>query len=205
MCRHLLIIAGSFLCITLAASAQTPLPDAIVTARSLVATMKLGEQYKMLLPAILLRIKPVVTQERAELESDYDVITSKAGDLYTPYYNEMLEQAATVYAANFTVDEMRQMEAFFRQPAGQKLIEKWPAIAQQTAQIGQDVSRKAAEELRLRLTDALRQKGRKCRLIEGKKNHLAFRAGGLRFDPIVRASVSLRLRGRRRILGRRRA
>ena len=45
-------------------------------------------------------------------------------------------------------------------PAGQKLIAKWPAIAQQTAQIGQDVSRKAAEELRLRLTDALRQKGR---------------------------------------------
>ena len=42
-----------------------------------------------------------------------------------------------------------------------KLIEKWPAIAQQTAQIGQDVSRKAAEELRLRMTDALRQKGRK--------------------------------------------
>jgi hypothetical protein len=53
------------------------------------------------------------------------------------------------------------MEAFFRQPAGHKLIEKWPAIAQQTAQIGEDVSRKAAEELRLRLTDALRQKGRK--------------------------------------------
>ena len=68
---------------------------------------------------------------------------------------------ATVYAANFTLDEMRQMEAFFRQPAGQKLIEKWPAITQQTAQIGQDVSRKAAEELRLRLTDALRQKGHK--------------------------------------------
>ena len=161
MRRRLLVIAGSFLCFTLSVSAQTPSPEAIMAARSLVVTMKLGEQYKMLLPAILLRIKPVVTQERAELESDYDVITSKAGDLYTPYYNEMLEQAATVYAANFTVDEMRQMEAFFRQPAGQKLVERWPGIAQQTAQIGQDVSRKAAEELRLRLTDALRQKGGK--------------------------------------------
>ena len=161
MCRRLLIIAGSFLCFTLAASAQPPSPEAIMAARSLVATMKLGEQYKMLLPAILLRIKPVVTQERPELESDYDLIATRAGDLYTPYYNEMLEQAATVYAANFTVDEMRQMEAFLRQPAGQKLIEKWPAIRQQTAQIGQDVSRKAAEELRLRLTDALRQKGHK--------------------------------------------
>ena len=161
MCRCLLIIVGSFLYFTFAASAQTPSPEAIMAGKSLVATVKLGEQYKKLLPAILLRIKPVVTQERAELESDYDLITSKAGDLYTPYYNEMLEQAAIVYAANFTVEEMRQMEAFFHQPAGQKLVERWPAISQQTAQIGQDVSRKAAEELRLRLTDALRQKGRK--------------------------------------------
>jgi uncharacterized protein len=161
MFRRLLIIAGSFLCFTSAASAQTPSPEAIMAARSLVTTIRLGEQYKMLLPSILLRIKPVVTQERAELQNDYDLIATKVGDLYTPYYNEMLEQAATVYAANFTVDEIRQMEIFFSQPAGQKLVEKWPAIAQQTTQIGQDVSRKAAEELRLRLTDALRQKGRK--------------------------------------------
>src|SRR3954452_7670856 len=81
----------------------------------------------------------------------------------------MLEQAAIVYAANFTVDEMRQMEAFFRQPAGQKLVERWPGIAQQTSQIGQDVSRKAAEELRLRLTDALRQKGGKLNYPGGLK------------------------------------
>src|SRR5260370_18593332 len=132
-----------------------------MAARSLVTAMKVGEQYKMLLPAILLRIKPVVTQERAELESEYDLIATKAGDLYTPYYNEMLEQAATVYAANFTVDEMRQMEAFFRQPAGQKLIEKWPAIVRQTAQTGQDDSPKPADDSPRRLTDALRQKAHK--------------------------------------------
>ena len=68
----------------------------MTVARSLVATMKLGDQYKALLPTILLRIKPVVTQERPELESDYDLISADVGDLYAPYYNEMLEQAATV-------------------------------------------------------------------------------------------------------------
>jgi hypothetical protein len=73
----------------------------------------------------------------------------------------MLEQAATVLAANFTVDEMHQIEAFYRQPVGQKLIEKWPAIAKQTDQIGQDVGRGFADALRLRLTEALRQKSDK--------------------------------------------
>ena len=159
MPRRLSIVVGIFLCLVLPASAEVPSSEAMTVARSLVATMKLGDQYKALLPTILLRIKPVVTQERPELESDYDLITAAVGDLYTPYYNEMLEQAATVIAGNFTVDEMRQIEAFYRQPVGQKLIEKWPAIAQQTAQIGQDVGLKAADDLRLRLTEALRQKG----------------------------------------------
>jgi hypothetical protein len=161
MCGRFLIIGAIFVCAALAASAQTPSPEAMKAASSLVTTIKLGDRYKALLPAILLRIKPVVTQERAELENDYDLLAANVGDLYTPYYNEMLDQAAAVYAGQFTVDEMRQLDAFFKQPAGQKLLEKWPAIAQQTAQIGQDVSRKAVEELRLRFIEALRQKGHK--------------------------------------------
>ena len=160
MPRRLSVVVGIFLCLILPASAEVPSSEAMTVARSLVATMKLGDQYKALLPTILLRIKPVVTQQRAELEKRFDdLLGPDIGELYTPYYNEMLEQAATVIAGNFTVDEMRQIEAFYRQPVGQKLIEKWPAIAQQTAQIGQDVGLKAADHLRLRLTEALRQKG----------------------------------------------
>jgi uncharacterized protein len=161
MRRRLLIIAGIFLCFNFSGSAQTSSPEAMQAARSLVVTMKLGDQYKALLPAILLRIKPVVTQERAELENDYDLAAAGIADAYTPYYNEMLEQAASAYAANFTVDEIRQMDAFYRQPVGQKLLGQSSAIAQQTAQIGQDVSSKAADDLRLRLVEALRQKGHK--------------------------------------------
>jgi len=162
MSRRLSVVAGIFLSLILAASAEAPSPETMKVARSLVTTMKLGDQYKALLPTILLRIKPVVTQQRAELEQRfYDLLSPDIGELYTPYYNEMLEQAATVLAANFTVDEMHQIEAFYRQPVGQKLIEKWPAIAQQTEQIGQDIGRGFADALRLRLTEALRQKSDK--------------------------------------------
>ena len=51
------------------------------------------------------------------------------------------------------------MEAFYRLPVGQKLLERSQGIAQQTSQIGRDVGRKAADAIKLRLTDALRQKG----------------------------------------------
>jgi hypothetical protein len=143
------------------ASAQAPAPEAMRAARSLVGTMKLADQYRALLPAILLRLKPVVTQERPEIERDYDAMAAMIGDTYTPFYNEMVEDAATLYASNFTIDEIHQIDAFYRLPVGQKLLERSQGLAQQATQIGQDVGQKAAEALRLRLTEALRQKGHK--------------------------------------------
>ena len=161
MSRHILMTAGVLVCLTLAAAAQAPTPDAMSAARSLVTTMKLGDQYKALLPVILLNLKPTVVQGRPEIEHDYDAMTAMIAATYTPFYNEMLESAAAVYAANFTTDEMRQMETFYRLPVGQKLLERSQGIVQQTTQIGRDVGRKAADAIKLRLTDALRQKGHK--------------------------------------------
>ena len=163
MLRRLCVMAGLLLALTADASAQapTPTPEVMKAARNLVSTMKLADQYRALLPSILLRLKPVVTQERPEIERDYDAMTTMVADTYTPFYNEMLENAASIYASSFTIDEIRQIDAFYRLPVGQKLLEKSPAIAQQAAQVGQDVGQKAAEALRLRLTDALRQKGHK--------------------------------------------
>jgi hypothetical protein len=73
----------------------------------------------------------------------------------------MVDSVASVYATNFTVDELREIDAFYRLPVGQKLLQKSQAITQQGIQIGQDASRKAAEDLRMRLTELLRQKGHK--------------------------------------------
>jgi hypothetical protein len=82
-------------------------------------------------------------------------------DAYKQYNNAMLNDVAAVYANNFTAGELRELEAFYRQPVGQKLLVKSQAIAKQTNQVAQDASRKAAEDLRTRLTEALRQKGHK--------------------------------------------
>ena len=161
MSRRLSIIAGMLLFSVCAAPAQTPSPDAMKAARGLVTTMKLINQYKAILPGILLSLKPALVQDRPEIERDYDAMMPMITEAFTPYYAAMVDDIAAVYARNFTPGELREMEAFYRQPVGQKLLEKAQAITQQTTQVGQDASRKAAEDLRARLTEALRQKGHK--------------------------------------------
>jgi uncharacterized protein len=161
MSRRLLIIAGMFLFSIYASPAQIASPDAMTAARSLVATMKLSDQYKALLPAILLGLRPALVQDRPEIERDYDAMMPMIVAAFDPYYTAMVDDVAAIYANNFTVGELHEIEAFYRQPVGQKFLEKSQSIAQQSLQVSQDASRKAAEDLRTRLTEALRQKGHK--------------------------------------------
>jgi uncharacterized protein len=161
MSRRLLIIASVLVFSICAAPAQTPSPDAMTAARSLVTTMKLPDQYRALLPGILLGLRPALTQDRPEIERDFDAMIPTIVEAFAPYYSAMVDNIATVYANNFTAGELREIEAFYRQPVGQKLLQKSAALAQQSNQVGQDSSRKAADALRARLTEALRQKGHK--------------------------------------------
>lgn len=160
MSKRMTIIGTLLLFSIGVASAQTPSPDAMSAARNLVNTLKLSDQFRALLPGILLSIKPVLTQDRPELERDFDTMAPKIADAYAPHFNAMVDAAAAVYASSFTVDELREMEAFYRRPAGQKLLQKSQAIAQQIDQIGRDGGRKAAEDLRVRLAELLRPKGK---------------------------------------------
>jgi hypothetical protein len=157
-----LMVVGSLLLVSLgAARAQAPSPEAMAAARDLVTTLKLSDQYKALLPVILLGIKPALVQDRPEIERDYNAMMPAIADAYTPYYNAMIDSIAKVYAENFSVDELRQINAFYREPVGQKYLQKSQSILRQGVQIGEDTGHKASEDLRASLTQLLRQKGHK--------------------------------------------
>ena len=161
MSRLLLTIIGALLLIICNASAQAPSPEAMDAARKLVTTLKIADQYRAALPQLMLKLRPVVAQDRPEIEHDYDAMTAPGSGIYAPFAAAMIDQIAALYAASFTVEELHQIEAFYVQPAGRKLLEKSDALAQASAQIGQDLNQKAVDELKQRLTEALRQKGHK--------------------------------------------
>src|SRR5580698_11140292 len=102
MVRRFLIVACLLLLSVPAIRAQAPASDAMTAARSLVTTMKLADQYKALLPAILLGLKPALTQDRPEIERDYEAMMPMMMDAFTPYYTSMVDGIAVVYANNFS-------------------------------------------------------------------------------------------------------
>ena len=162
MVRCLLIVACLCCCRPpLPARAETPAPDAMTAARSLVTTMKLADQYKALLPAILLSLKPALTQDRPEIERDYEAMMPMIADAFTPYYTSMVDGIAAVYATNFTAAELGTSRRSIASRPDRRCWRRCRSISQQALAVGQEIGRKAADDLRQRLTEALRQKGHK--------------------------------------------
>lgn len=142
------------------ASAQQPIPaDAVAAARELMTAMKVTDQFKALLPNVLQAMKPAIVQGRPDVEKDFDVIAPVLLDGMNVRVNELANELAGVYARNFTPAEMRQITAFYHSPAGQKLVEKMPAISQQSLPIGQAWGQKIATELQGRIAEELRKRG----------------------------------------------
>jgi hypothetical protein len=56
---------------------------------------------------------------------------------------------------------MRQLITFYRQPIGQKLLEKTPIVAQESMAVGQQFGQSIAVELQRLVTEELRKRGHK--------------------------------------------
>jgi uncharacterized protein len=140
-------------------AAQGASDDGLSAARELIAVTRATEQIKQMLPAIMQALKPAIVQGRPQVERDYDAVMPLLLDAMGSRIGEMADQIASVYARNFTPDEMRQLVAFYRGPLGQKFLEKMPTVMQESMSVGQSFGQQIAGELRSRMIEELRKKG----------------------------------------------
>jgi uncharacterized protein len=146
------------------AAAQTASPDALAAGRELVVAMRGAEQFKTIVPLMLQQLKPAIVQGRPEVARDFDAMVPVLQELLTTQsagMAKLLEDIAAIYARHFTVDEMRQLIAFYRAPLGQKLLDKMPTITQESMTAGQAFGQVLAGELQKRVVDELRKRGHK--------------------------------------------
>jgi hypothetical protein len=138
-----------------------PDADAVAAATELITTLRLADQFKVTLPAILRALKPVVAQGRPETERDFDAVSSAVLDAMNARVSELMGPLAAVYARNFTVSEMRQLVAFYRTPAGQKFLDKAAVVTEESATITQNIGRTIAGEMHDRIVEEMRKRAQK--------------------------------------------
>jgi uncharacterized protein len=164
MLRISRLIAGTALILALSSGSPAiaqPAPDAVTASRELVTVMRAADQLKALFPIIMQQLKPAIVQGRPEVERDYDVLVPIMLEIADRYSAAMIEEVAALYARNFSAAELREVTAFYRAPVGQKMLQKLPAIAQESMIVGQKFGQSVAGELRTRMIEELRKRGHK--------------------------------------------
>src|SRR5262249_51648135 len=116
MSQRLMVAASVLLLSICSARAQAPSAEAMTAARSVVTTMKLADPYAGLLPGVVLGLRPSLVQDRPELEREFDALMPEVRQWFGPYRTAISDALATAYATSFSVRELREIEAFYKQP-----------------------------------------------------------------------------------------
>jgi hypothetical protein len=141
------------------ARAQAPGADAQAAARELVSTIKLGDQFKALLPTIFKAMKPAIVQNRPDVDRDFDALMPVLQQKMNARVSELEDAFVMIYAGNFSAAELRELIAFYKSPTGQKFLEKTPIVTQQSMAAGQKFGQSAGAEAQKEMKELLRDKG----------------------------------------------
>jgi uncharacterized protein len=153
------IAAPLVLALLLMAPVRAQTPDSEAAAKELVATIKVSDQFKVLLPMIFKQLKPMIVQKRPDVERDYDALVPVVQDKMLARLTELEESIVMVYAGNFSASELHDLIAFYKTPTGQKFLEKTPIVMQQTMAAGKKFGEAVGAEAQQEMVDELRKKG----------------------------------------------
>jgi hypothetical protein len=138
---------------------QPPSPEALTAAKELLETMHLTEQYKAIVPGLFKNLKPSIVQGRAEVDRQYDALTPIMIEAFNQRVSEMTDAAAIVYARAFSVEEIHTLNDFYKTSAGQKMLQKLPAMTQELMVAGRKFGQSVGTEVQQRMIEELRKRG----------------------------------------------
>jgi uncharacterized protein len=116
-----------------AASAQAQdVTDAqIAAARQAISSMKVTDNYDNILPNLAERLKAQFIQASPNFQTQISTIVDQQALALAPRRADLEKEAATIYAKNFSNDELKQISTFFNTDAGKKLLTNQPLIARE--------------------------------------------------------------------------
>jgi uncharacterized protein len=136
-----------------------PPPENLAAARELVQLLRSTDQFKALGPAIMQAIRPAIVQGRPEMDKNFDVVLPVVNDVMARRASELADAIAVIYASNFSVAEIHDIEAFYQSPTGRKLLTQQPMIVRESLVAGQKWAQALSPELREAIVAELRKRG----------------------------------------------
>ncbi len=135
---------------------DTKLVERQIAAAELVAVSQVDAMVEQLTFLFTNDILPLLIEANPGMEDTLHTIVveevSAAAEEIAP---NMISFMSTIWARHFTIEEIRELTAFYRTSVGQKLLEMQPVIAQESNKSGVELSKQASYHAMNRLRERM--------------------------------------------------
>ena len=156
---RLAAIAGALVGISPWAHSQQPSAAAMASAKELIATTGATTLFSPLSPGVVEQAKLLFLQQNPTIGAQLNEVAAKVRTDLAPRFSEISDQVAKFYATAFTDQELKAIIAFYHTPAGKKLLDEQPKIADASMRFAQEWANKLSDEVIGKMREELQKRG----------------------------------------------
>ena len=138
---------------------KQPSASAITLAKEIIVVKGGSQLYDSIVPNIIERAKGVFLQQNPMIGRDLNEVAARLRTELNPRSAELVNDVAKLYATTFTEQELKDLLAFYKSPAGKKIITEEPVILEKSARSADSWIPKFAEEVMAKFRIEMKKKG----------------------------------------------
>jgi hypothetical protein len=141
------------------APAQEPSPAAVAAAKELIEMKGALNMFEPLVPGVIETAKNAYLRTNPGLSKDLNEVAAALKTEYAGKRADIANEIARTYAAQFTEKELRDVIAFYKTPAGKKVIDVEPRVLEQSMTRVQSWAERFSDDMMKSFRAEMKKKG----------------------------------------------
>lgn len=140
-------------------SAQEITPSHLRAAWEAIRALGVNDEFDQALPDLSTQVQGILMQRRPDLSRQITATVNQVALDLVPRRRELNDNAARIWAMQFTEAELIEIAAFYNGETGQKLAATYPAVLQETVGVFEEWYQALANEMLRLSVEAFREQG----------------------------------------------
>jgi uncharacterized protein len=142
-----------------AATPAAPTPQQISLGRDVVLYSGIARSFETVVPQYLEQIGSNLTRTRPELIKDLNLVMTQLKPEFDKRVEEMIDNAAKLYATRLTEQQLKDTAAFFKSSSGVAYVQAQPALMGDLFPAMQAWQKQLSEDMVTRIRAEMKKKG----------------------------------------------
>jgi uncharacterized protein len=144
---------------SVSAEAQQPSAATLANARELVDIKGVKNLVEPVVMGVVQQTTGTILQTNPGLSKDLDEVSAQLRAEYQPRIGEMTNEIVRLYAQRFTDQELKEAVAFYKSPAGKKILTEEPKILDESYARIQQWANRLQDEVMSRVRVEMKKRG----------------------------------------------